>query len=233
MDGLLERLENLFEAARNPTRAQGTAKYMRNQFVYYGISAHTLRSIAREALEDRSAPDEAGLREVALACWERDEREWQYFACSYIRRHVRHASPAFLATAEQLITTKSWWDTVDTLAAHTVGPLVAANPELTATIDDWIDSDDFWGARSAILHQLTYKDDTDADKLFDYCLRRSADKEFFIRKAIGWALREYSKTDPCAVAGFVLRNDERLSGLSKREALKRIERGKVSPRARN
>lgn len=232
MNGLLNRLELMFDAARDPDRARGTAKYMRNQFTYYGISAPALKEIAREALRGTATPDEPDLKELALACWERDEREWQYFACGYLRRNARHASATFLPTALQLITTKSWWDTVDTLAAHTVGSLVAADPNLRRAMDEWVVSGNIWVARSAILHQLGYKHSTDADRLFEYSLRRSGDKEFFIRKAIGWALREYSKTDPAAVRDFVSSNDERLSGLTKREALKRIERGEDSPRAR-
>lgn len=100
-------------------------------------------------------------------------------------------------------------------------------------MDHWIASDDIWVARSSIIYQLGYKRNTDADRLFDYCQRRSGDTEFFIRKAIGSALREYSKTDPAAVRDFVSRNQERLSGLSKREALKRIEREEQTPRARS
>lgn len=111
-----------------------------------------------------------------------------------------------------------------------VGPLVRANPLLRKTMDDWISSENFWLARTAILHQLHYKKETDADRLFSYCLRRAADTEFFIRKAIGWALREYSKTDAQAVRQFV-RNHPELSGLSTREAMKWIERG-GNPRAR-
>ena len=100
---------------------------------------------------------------------------------------------------EELITTKSWWDTVDALASRTVGALVLADPALRKTMDRWIRSDDIWIARTAILHQLFYKEATDTSRLFDYCLLRAGDNEFFIRKAIGWALREYSKTDEVAV----------------------------------
>jgi 3-methyladenine DNA glycosylase AlkD len=99
-------------------------------------------------------------------------------------------------------------------------------------MDAWIRHDDIWLARTAIIHQLHCKSATDADRLFDYCLRRAHDSDFFIRKAIGWALREYSKTDASAVRRFVREHDVELSGLSKREALKWIERGGNNPRAR-
>ena len=129
-----------------------------------------------------------------------------------------------LADVEPLITSKSWWDTVDSLAGHTVGVLVAQHPELASTMDEWISSEDIWLARTAILHQLGYKAKTDRDRLFAYCLRRAADREFFIRKAIGWALREYSKTDAKAVHAFVRTNAGTLSSLSSKEALKWLER---------
>ncbi len=219
---LIDRLEALFESARNPTRAREASAYMRNQFPFYGISSPNLRLIAREAVSDESASSEAAVRTVVLGCWKRPEREWQYFACGYLRSSLRTLSGDFLPTAERLITMKSWWDTVDTLAAHTVGPLVRGDSGLVARMDSWIDSDDIWLARAAILHQLGYRSETNADRLFDYCLRRADESEFFLRKAIGWALREYSKTDPRAVQEFVHEHDDRLSSLSKREALKRI-----------
>ena len=101
------------------------------------------------------------------------------------------------------ITTKSWWDTVDGLAAWTAGPLVAANPELLATMDRWIVSDNICLARTAIIFQLGYKDRTDADRLFRYAAARAEDTEFFIRKAIGWALRQYAREDADAGRAFV------------------------------
>jgi 3-methyladenine DNA glycosylase AlkD len=108
------------------------------------------------------------------------------------------------------------------LAAHVVGQLVAADDELAAVMDEWIEDDDLWIARTALLHQLAYKDRTDPDRLFAYCLRRGTHPDFFIRKAIGWSLREYAKTDPGAVRAFVSAERERLSPLSVREALKNL-----------
>ena len=222
--GLLERLRAAFEAARDPVRAERAAAYMRNRFVFYGIPAPEQRAIARGATAGLSSPSEPELRDVVLACWDRPEREWQYFACGYARRYARHASPRFIETAETLITSKSWWDTVDALASHTVGTLVRTHPELLAVMDEWIASDDIWLVRTAILHQLGAKAQTDTARLFGYCTRRAADTEFFVRKAIGWALREYSKTDEQAVRTYVRDHREQLSGLSRTEALKWLER---------
>jgi 3-methyladenine DNA glycosylase AlkD len=123
---------------------------------------------------------------------------------------------------EQLIRAKSWWDTVDALAASVVGPMVAADPSLVATMDRWIADADVWVARSAILHQLKYRDRTDADRLFGYVDRRCHETEFFLRKACGWALREYARTDPASVGRYVADRGDRLSMLTRREALKHI-----------
>ncbi len=122
----------------------------------------------------------------------------------------------------ELITTKSWWDTVDTLAAHTVGPLVAAHPELADTMDAWVGDENMWLSRTAILHQLRYKERTDAERLFRYCTARAGHKDFFIRKAVGWALREYAYTDPDGVRAYISEHRDNLSPLSVREASKHL-----------
>nr|MDQ6920534.1 DNA alkylation repair protein [Candidatus Dormibacteraeota bacterium] len=137
-------------------------------------------------------------------------------------------TPGFIPTLEHLVTTKSWWDTVDGLATNVAGPLVRAHPEVRPVMDRWLESGDIWLARVAILHQERNESDTDPDLLFAYCRRRAADREFFIRKAIGWALRSYAKVAPETVAGFLATDGSRLSGLSRREA----ERGVAMGRAR-
>lgn len=221
---LLDRLGAAFESRRDDERAKAMAGYMRDQFAFMGIPTPARVAIQREVLVGLPPPDERDLVAVATACWKRPEREYQYAACGYLRRHVGRCSAAFIDTAECLITTKSWWDTIDELAQSVVGPLVAAHPELRTTMHRWIDADDFWLARAAILHQNRDKAHTDRDLLFDFCLRRAADRELFIRKAIGWALREYSKTDAEAVVRFVRDHHDELSALSRTEALKWLHR---------
>jgi 3-methyladenine DNA glycosylase AlkD len=206
---------------------------MRGKFEFYGVPSPLQRRIAREASRGLADPTETELADIAELCWSRPEREWQYFACGYLRRHVARTSASFLYRVEPLITSKPWWDTVDALAGHTVGRLVAEHSELAATMDEWIESDDLWLARTAILHQLHYKTATDRSRLEAYCLARAADKDFFIRKAIGWALREYSKTDETFVRDFVREHAGLLAPLSRREAMKWLaRRGAREPRAR-
>ncbi len=167
-------------------------------------------------------PDERDCAAIALRCWQLPEREYHYFAVDYLRRYVSSCSSGFLPVLHHLVTTVPWWDTIDALAAHVAGPLVTADPALAHAMDRWIDDDNLWVARTALLHQLRYKEATDTDRLFGYCLRRADHPDFFIRKAIGWALREYAKTDPTAVRDFVEGARTRLSPLSVREALKNL-----------
>jgi 3-methyladenine DNA glycosylase AlkD len=221
-DTILARLDETYPPAGDPVRAVGAAAYMRNQFPFLGLTTPQMTQLNRQVLAGLAAPMEADLVAVAHACWARREREYQYFACAYLRRNVRAGSPRLLATVRELIITKSWWDTVDTLAAHTVGPLVAAHPAIVSTMDEWIEDENMWLVRTAILHQLRYQERTDAARLFRYCARQAAHRDFFVRKAIGWALRDYARTDPAAVRSFVDKHRAALSQLSGRVATRHL-----------
>lgn len=219
---VLDRLTTVYAAAANADRARAMAGYMRDQFPFLGIDGPAQKVLAREVLAGLTRPTEADLVAVALGCWALPEREYQYFACAWLRRHSRACGSGFLDTARHLVVTKPWWDTVDTLAAHVVGPLVARHPALVPAMDDWSANENMWLARTAILHQLRYRDATDEERLFRYCTALAGHRDFFIRKAIGWALREYAKTDPVVVRSYVEANRNRLSPLSIREALKNL-----------
>jgi 3-methyladenine DNA glycosylase AlkD len=218
------RLRAAFAAAADPERATAMAAYMRNRYAFVGLPAPVHRRLTREALAGLPKPSEADVIALTAACWAEAQREYQYTACDYAIAHVRRVGPGFIGHARTLVVTKSWWDTVDALASRVVGPLVFAHPSLVSVMDEWIAADDIWLARTAILHQLGHGADTDADRLFRYCAARAADTDFFLRKAIGWALRQYSKTDAAAVRRFVADNDGSLSPLSQREALKWLAR---------
>jgi len=216
------RLRRGLEAAADPVRAPAMEAYMRNRFPFLGVPAPKRRAVVRATLPSRPRPTTAELAEVALACWRQPERELQQAAVDHLAAHAERAGPELLPVVERLIGERSWWDTVDPLAARVVGPLVQAHPELRARVVAWIDGDDMWLARAAILHQLGDRERTDAALLFDLCRRRAADPEFFIRKAIGWALRQHARTDPRAVQAFVAEMGDRLSPLSRREALRHV-----------
>ncbi|MGI8926209.1 MAG: DNA alkylation repair protein [Tepidiformaceae bacterium] len=216
---VLSRVTAEFERRRDPVRAVAMARYMRGQFPFLGIGAPLQQQLARDALRGLPASGEGELGAAARMLWALPEREYQYAALGLLERHVRACGPDFIETVRELITTKSWWDTVDALASRVVGPLVLAHPALAATMDAWIVADNLWLRRASLLHQLKYKGRTDVRRLFAHSLGRPAETEFFIRKAIGWALREYSKTDGGAVRRFVEEHEGELSPLSRREAL--------------
>ena len=221
-DTVLERLTAVYGAAADPERAVVMRAYMKDVAPFLGLPSPERRALSRWVLQGTPRPDERDCTAVALRCWRLPEREYQYFAVDLLRRHVRRLSSGFLPVARHLVTTVPWWDTVDALAAHVVGGLVAADPALTADMDAWIEDDDLWVVRTALLHQLRYGERTDAGRLFAYCLRQSGHPDFFVRKAIGWCLREYAKTDPDAVRDFLAREGGRFAPLSVREALKNI-----------
>ncbi|MFB7057868.1 DNA alkylation repair protein [Streptomyces vinaceus] len=221
-DTLMERLTTAYAAAADPERAAAMAAYMKDVAPFLGLRTPLRRELSKAVTGGTAEPAETDVRALVLRCWELPEREYHYFAVDYLRRHVRVCSSGFLPVLRRLIVTVPWWDTVDLLAAHAAGPLVAADPELAEVMDEWIGDEDLWLARTALLHQLRYKSATDTGRLFAYCRRQSAHPDFFIRKAIGWALREYAKTDPEAVRAFVEAQRDSLSPLSVREALKNL-----------
>ena len=218
-DGFFSAGRSALVGLADPERATAMAAYMKDRFAFYGVAAGPRRSAVRDATRHLGPPpDGAALLAMARSCWGADQRELQYTAADALRRWVRLLDASDLDEVDDFIVTRSWWDTVDILAARVVGPLVQTFPELTATMDRWADDPNLWRRRTAILHQLGYGDRTDARRLFSYCEARADEREFFIAKAIGWALREYAKTDPDVVWAFVDEHDQRLAPLSVREA---------------
>ncbi|MER7969669.1 DNA alkylation repair protein [Streptomyces sp. NPDC096080] len=221
-DTVIERLTVRYPGAADAGRAASMRAYMKDVAPFLGLTSPVRRALSREVLAGLPAPTEADCAAIALRCWELPEREYRYFATDYLRRYAGRCSAGFLPVARHLVVTVPWWDTVDALAAHVVGALVAAEPRLAADMDAWIADPDLWVARTALLHQLRYRERTDTARLFGYCLRQSGHPDFFVRKAIGWSLREYAKTDPEAVRTFLARERGRFAPLSVREALKNI-----------
>lgn len=228
----VDRVAAALRSHRDTERAQKMADYMRGLFPFLGITSPERRVLVREALTGMPRPEEGALLAMADELWTMPEREFQYVACDLLVRYVRALTPAALPALERLILTKSWWDTVDALANRVVGSIALRYPETRPVMDRWRDSDEMWLVRAAILHQERWKERTDADWLFAACAQHAPHRDFFIRKAIGWALRSYAKTDPEAVRAFVDSQGERLSGLSRREALRgvlRLPRQRTAP----
>ena len=217
-----DALRELLAPLADPDDAIHMAAYMKDHFPFFGIKAGPRRTAAKPILQASAHANADELLMFASACWDEPEREFHHTAVDVLRKRADMIEPDQLDDLGELIMSKSWWDTVDGLAAWAVGPLVARHPDLVNVMDDWAEDENLWLARTAILHQLHYKDDTDAERLFRYAEDLAPHTDFFIRKAIGWALRQYGRTDPDAVRLWVAAHEASLSGLTRREALKHL-----------
>jgi 3-methyladenine DNA glycosylase AlkD len=196
---------------------------MKDKFEFFGIKSVERKKLTKKFLAFHGIPSEEGYEEVIREMWGLPQRELQYAALNILERLVKKWIPVEIKLLEHLIVTKSWWDTVDWLATRIVGVRFRQNPELiSSTHSRWIKSGNIWLQRVSVLFQLKYKDKTDMKLLFSTIQELSESDEFFIQKAIGWALREYSKTDPAVVQKFIDENE--LAPLSRREALKVISK---------
>lgn len=220
----LAPLEKSYRKHADKERAVAMAKYMQDKFEFFGIQSPVRKKLDQEFLRQYGKPEAAELPAIIKEAYSKPQREFQYFINELTKKYVKQLPEIFIETAHTMLVTKSWWDTVDAVAADIVGELVLRYPALVKTMDAWIDDENMWLQRTAILYQLRYKKQTDEKRLFGYCLKHAAQKEFFIRKAIGWSLREYSKTNSAAVQQFV--KNAPLSAFSKKEAMKVIERAK-------
>ncbi len=218
----IDQLTTQFIAHADPALKPRQEAYMRNQFPFFGINQTKRLAIQKELFHIHPIQSLHELEAITKTLWALQTREYRYTAMDLLRKHKKLWTRDTLDLFKACILSEPWWDSIDTIAAHCLGPLCIEFPELVQAMDQWIESDTMWLRRSAILFQLRYKKATNAERLFFYCTKTMHEKEFFIRKAIGWALREYSKTDPNAVVVFVTQHAQLLSNLSKREALKRI-----------
>ena len=204
-------------------RARQMQAYMKTDMAFFGVGAAPRKSVARFLKQQHPPATREEYRSQVRDLWAQPWREAKYLAIDVARAHRRFVSTDNLDLYEQLIREGAWWDFVDVIASHLVGRVALDDRTLVRPLlEDWIDDDDMWIRRTAILAQLNHKEHTDADLLFDFCLRRSHETEFFIRKAIGWALRQYARVDPEAVRRFVRANSDRLAPLSIREATKHL-----------
>ena len=214
---LIDLLEEL-EATKDSKNAGPMEAYMCHQFFFLGIAAPE-----RNALYKKYFPKAKKTKIIDWnfvdTCWRKEPREYQYVAANYLKAMQSYLTENDLPKLERLVVTKSWWDTVDILD-RVVGSLVYDKPELEKIILQWSLSDNIWLRRVAIDHQLLRKENTNVQLMEKILLNNLDRTEFFINKAIGWALRDYSKTNPTWVAGFIEKNKERMADLSIKEASK-------------
>ena len=223
MHPYVKKIKSIYQKNAEPSQAATMKKYMRDQFEYLGIKTPQAKALQKEFYAEHGLPEISELDTIIFDLWKLPQREYKYVAMGLMDKFEKKLQADFIETVEHLIVTGSWWDTVDLIATHQVGTIFKEYPKVKAKyLKKWRKSDNFWLRRTTILFQLLYKQETDFDLLCDLIRENLGSDEFFINKAIGWALRQYAKTDPTAVKNFVKATKE-LHPLSRREAMKHLK----------
>lgn len=205
-------------------KAQVMKAYLLDQFEFLGLPA----PVRRQAVKDMGKvawQSSADLWHAAELLWQKPQREYRYTAVDLLRKHSAMLSVNDLPALQALLLRDPWWETVDGLSAVIAEVIHAAaqqQPNAAAAMDVWLKHPSHWVRRSAMLHQLGWRLDTDTTRLFGYAQQLADEKEFFIRKAMGWALRDYARWNPQAVTEFLVQHRAQLSGLTVREAAKHL-----------
>ncbi|MBL7781616.1 MAG: DNA alkylation repair protein [Saprospiraceae bacterium] len=211
---------NTFRAKGNPDYAQQQIRYMRHQFEFFGLPMPQWMPLTRELHAAHGIPENDDLKALVRLCFEDDHRELHYFALETVQKTLKNQPADFIDFLEELICTRSWWDSVDWIA-KLVGIHFKKHPTLIHPVTErWMDSGNMWLQRVSLIFQLSYREKTDTDLLFSNIRRLAGSQEFFIQKGAGWALRQYAKTNPDAVQEFV--GSTKLAPLTRREALKNM-----------
>ncbi len=223
MKELVQFVRAEFRQKANAKTARQMAAYMKTEMPFYGIPKPGRVPVYRELKKRFPLSSRTDYQKAVLALWNEPHRETKYTALFVARAWRAFIVPESMRLYKRLIVEGAWWDLVDEVAAQLSGVVWMNHREtINPTMDQWIDHKNLWLRRSALIGQIKHKKETDEKRLFDYCLRRADEKDFFIRKAIGWALREYARVAPARVKTFALQNKNELSPLSFREATKHL-----------
>lgn len=223
---LLTFVRTALEAAADPARAAKMASYLKTEMPMFGASRPEQKRVAAAAARAYPAGDPAQLEAQVRALHAQPHREEKAVALDLCQRYKRLRSADLLPLYADLIRAGAWWDLVDGVATHLVGDALASErARVTPELDRWMSDPDLWIRRSAVISQVRHKDGTDAELLFRLCAQGAPERTFWMRKAIGWALREYAKTAPDAVQAFLDAQGDALSGLSRREAARGVAMG--------
>lgn len=214
----IKELDFLLQQEADEKAAQKQKAYLRNLFPFLGIPKPKHRELLRLFFKKVQIQTENELIAILHELWQKEEREYQYSALDIAKKYHKLWTPNIFATFEMMIRQKSWWDTVDDIASNLTGLLLQKETSLIQNMDKWIEDPCLWIRRTALIYQLKWKKKTDEIRLFSYCEKTMEEKDFFMRKAIGWALREHSKTHPQSVDSFIKKNRQALSPLSFKEA---------------
>lgn len=230
MPDFVTRVRSALAAAADQERAAAQQRYMKSAMPFHGVAMARVRRIVQDLAAEYRIEAAGPWRAIVLLLWDGATHREERYAATALARHRAYRefrTAEALPMLRHMIVTGAWWDHVDEIASHLLGDVLQADPEaVTPVLRQWADDGDMWLRRSAILAQLRAKGSTDTE-LLAYCLRANLGgsrygEQFFIRKAIGWALREYAKTDPGWVRTFLDQHRDRLSPLSVREASKHL-----------
>jgi 3-methyladenine DNA glycosylase AlkD len=223
---LVKEVRAALKEAADPDKAPQMQAYMKSLMPYRGVSAPVQRGVWRKIFGQYPLMPEQQWRDVALELWRQASyREERYAAVAFtdLKMYRQYRTMDAVPMFEEMIVTGAWWDFVDAIAGHHLGDVLRSDPRrMKPLMRRWSTDEHMWKRRASILCQLGFKRETDLDLLYDCIEPNLADTDFFIRKAIGWALRQYAWTDPVEVKGYVKSRRTRLSGLSIREATKNI-----------
>ena len=218
----LSGIQKIFAANGDKTIAKGAKAYLLNQFEFYGIKTPLRRQLCKAFYKTHPIEDHTDLAKLVKECFAEPQRELHYFAIELLGHHKKLWSIKTLPLIEWMITHKSWWDSVDSTNTHVISKFFLLHPEhIEAYTHKWNQSSNKWLIRMSILFQLTYKTKTDTNLLSKYIENSQLHEDFFVRKAIGWALRAYAYSNKKWVTQFI-KDHPSLSNLSKREALKHL-----------
>jgi 3-methyladenine DNA glycosylase AlkD len=226
---LIEDMRRSLREVADPTKAPAMQTYMKSPMPYYGVPAPVTKRVFARVLHDHPVEDRESWAATVRALWhDATHREERYGALALAgdRHYLAYQDPETLDLYRELVVTGAWWDVVDTLASHRVGPILRTHRDkVRPMIVAWSTDPDMWLRRTSIICQLGARETIDLDLLTACIEPNLADSEFFIRKAIGWSLRQHAWIDPAWVQDYVRLNEDRLSPLSRREALKNVGEG--------
>lgn len=214
---LLSSLTEAFAFSSDPEKAAPMAKYMKNKFVYLGLPQPVRKALSKDFLKAARQLEASEILSMADHLWKKKEREYQYVAIELLLAARKQWDETFGQRFLEMVTEKSWWDSVDFIAVRLIGAYYAGGT-VPAVMHEWLQSENSWQNRTALIFQLLYKEKTDLRFLQKAIHQLKHKNEFFIQKAIGWALRQQHRVNPVWVETVVER--EGLKGLAKREALK-------------
>ena len=222
MSDFLFQIQNQFQQHANIEIAQAQSQYMKNKFEFFGIKSPLRRELQKPFLLTKYIPPKKDLDSIVKTLWLKPQRELHYFTQELVKKYTNQLELSDIDLFEFMIINNSWWDSVDFIAPNLIGVYFKKYPkQRDIYVKKWLQSNNIWLQRTCLLFQLKYKQDLDTILLAEVIHKLLGSKEFFINKAIGWILREYSKTNPNWVLEFVAKTN--LSNLSRREAIRLIK----------